>query len=622
LDSDWPQYVPPSSKQNPLSGLNQWTVSEGFFSIFQPYQNIVTATEVNERGRVRKDIAIRKIIEAHGTGHIYYFVDDLLKNHQEIQRRWPQESPYPIKCFLFNDKTKEGSSCHYYSFACPEGSILQSIDQETKNFKEIIPIHLLENQRKAIDLLAQRALDEEIEIFFSLERGGTFLGDQITKKIAQKIALDGSRKRTPLIHVSLTKSYYWTKDSLWRTDKSLDVKRVIEAMEQAASLGFTRMSIPEIYWSGGSVSVNLFLSQLGQSKSMIDFCQNSETILNFLSLKYLPSSWNVEKIDQENIVNPKAPNLKPIPMVYVKNRSAVGEDVNAYLHYGPNPLMIEPETEGAFQAIRLERAISSDPVQVFDPGTSRIIEIHHKSMNAREVLLHLLTYGHHENFKSSQMAPKKSYATSLLEKISASYKEGALVKRVKTSTNWVAISHLDQLVELGKKESADGINNPKVFLLAVEGVLRDHDKKEFRDKSQLKSFLKKAKDLKIPVYFFSDLFMNGKMVESFTHHLQKLYSEYKTWDALQFLNPDNFETLRIGNEKFTLFKPLDYIVTAIEFEKERALRPDIAIRWIHQSLGDAPRSYYYVENRIKRCHDAFRLIRQEEISGLTCVHFT
>ncbi|MBY0264251.1 MAG: hypothetical protein K2P90_02315, partial [Holosporales bacterium] len=44
LDSDWPQYVPSSSKQNPLNGLNQWTVSEGFFSIFQPYQNIVTAT--------------------------------------------------------------------------------------------------------------------------------------------------------------------------------------------------------------------------------------------------------------------------------------------------------------------------------------------------------------------------------------------------------------------------------------------------------------------------------------------------------------------------------------------------------------------------------------------------
>lgn len=641
LDSHWPQYVPPSSKQDSLNGLSQWTLSEGLFSIFQPYQNIVTATEGNARGRVRKDIAIRKIIEKHGPDHIYYFVDDFLKNHQNIQQRWPQEIPYPIKCFLFNDRKEESPSCHYFSSSCPKESVLKSIDETTKNYKKIIPIRLLENQRKAINLLAEKVLDEEIEIFFSLERGGTFLGDQITKKIANKIAFDRSGRRTPLIHVSLTKSYYWTEDSGWRTDKNLDVKRVIEGMEQAASLGFNRMSIPEIYWSGASVK--LFLSQLGQSQPMIDFCENPQNILNFLSLKCLPSSWDVEKIDQENLVNLKAPNLKPVPMVYVKNKNAVGEDVDAYLNYGPNPLVIKPDTEEAFlaigsekvgpnplikpdteeasQAIGSEKVMSSDPVQVFDPENSKVIEIHHKSMGTRDVLLNLLTHGKGENFKSSQMAPQKSCVGSLLEKISASSQEGSFMKRIKTPTNWGKISHLDQLFELGEKESADSDNNPKVFLLAVEGVLRNHDQKEFRDKNELKDFLKKAKDLKIPVYFFSDLFIHSKMVESFSDHIQKLHPEYAAWNKLEFLSPANFENLQIDQKKFTLFKPLDHIVTAIEFEQERSFRPDIAIRWIHQSLGGISRDYYYVDNRMKRCQDVFRLIPQEEIPDLKCVCF-
>jgi hypothetical protein len=445
------------------------------------------------------------------------------------------------------------------------------------NPREYISFEQIKQQKYALEALGKPASD--LEVLISYERGGAFLGAQLSHEIA-KIR----NSPLPLIHITFTKSFRYlacegasnTKHK-FEYSKKHDTKSMAEYIRQLIrDGGFSKVGFSEVNMGGTSIKLfcNAIISEhrkypflFGQSSNpKIDvFClkERSEGLLdqqhNFdRKLEKFP--WG--ELGQNGSVLPD----RTIGTYYIiEVPRLIGEDVNKYVTDGPSPLYTNPDDESSFTPIQMTGMTSNKMtgltigeglvgslVLIDGQGTKyeirHEVDKGHERISPRTLLLQLI-----QNYTPSK--DSSNTADLPLKTLHEKAPQTKTSKPRKSQKTQLKISvSIPSLRALYSEIDEHKIDPPECVVIDIEDVIYERaptnenagDKRGFVNSNDFKAFLETAWARNLPLFLCSTrLKSQSTWLKRFNERVQKeIFSEW----------PDLFpEISKEENEDYTVY---------------------------------------------------------------------
>lgn len=430
-----------------------------------------------------------------------------------------------------------------------------------------------------------------VEVLVSYERGGAFLGDQLSNEIAKN-----RNACLPLIHITFAKSLRCLacENSQRKKNKSdcceknehkfdyskkRDTEFMAKEILQLFRVGFSNFGFSEVKMGGTSIEIfcNAMRSLKGYdwfSPKIDIFCLKE---IHKRSLRHQPNfDRKLGKVLWGKIGKDGSVLDDGIIGTYytIQVSRIIAEDVDEYVNYGASPPYANPDDESSCMPIQMKgmtfnkmtgltigEGLVGSLVLIDDQDTK--YEIRHKAdkgherISPRTLLLELI-----KNYTPSKDSPntaglslKTLYEKAPQTQISKCRKNQKIPTQISVS--------VPSLMTLYNEIDAQKIAPPQCVVIDIEDVIYEHrpnnensrDKREFVNSSDLRAFLNATLERDLPLVLCSTR-LNSKntWLKRFNERVQKeIFSEW----------PDLFsEILKEKNEDYTLYRFSPHYVTA------------------------------------------------------------
>jgi len=524
------------------------------------------------------------------------------------------------------------------SFFSQKVTINQSSTSHSDHSRKYLSFDQLNQQKYAVKALSEAASD--VEVLVSYERGGAFLGDQLSNEIAKN-----RNACLPLIHITFAKSLgylacensarnknkfdcYEKHEHKFDYSKKRDTKFMAKEILQLFRVGFLNFGFSEV--NMGGTSIEIFCNAIRSLKGYDWFLPKIDIFclkeINKRSLRHQPNfDRKLGKVLWGKIGKDGSVLDDGIIGTYytIQVSRIIAEDVDEYVNYGASPPYANPDDESSCTPIQMKgmtfnkmtgltigEGLVGSLVLIDDQGTK--YEIRHKAdkgherISPRTLLLELI-----KNYTPSKdssntagLSPKTLHEKAPQTQISKCRKNQKTPTQISGSVPSLMTLHNE-------------IDGQKCVVIDIEDVIYEHrpnnansrDKREFVNPSDLIAFLEAILKKNLPLFLCSTrLNSQSTWLKRFNERVQK--EIFSKW-------PNLFSKIvKEKNKDYTLYRFSPHYVTA-EVKGSSGDHTAVSISKILECLVCEHKSLVFVSNFQFSKLD----LKLEENSSVTLVNF-